>query len=285
MSHRSRSLTTAIIFIMGCLLAACIQETSPRDLDIILATTTSTRDSGLLDHLVPDFESKTGYRIKTVAVGTGQALRMGMNGDADLLFVHAPAAEVEFMDGGYGSERHLIMHNDFVLVGPAQDPAGLQGIASAIAALEKIASSGAPFVSREDDSGTNKKELALWKAAGITPGGDWYLETGQGMAATLTIASEKSAYTLTDRGTYLYNRETLDLNILHEGDPILLNVYHVIIVNPEVWPDVNEAGARALAKYLASPEVQDMIGKYGVDEFGQPLFIPDAGKTEADLGI
>ena len=278
-------ISLVLIILFSLVLAACATTSAPQNPDVILATTTSTRDSGLLDVLVPDFEGKTGYVIKTIAVGTGQALEMGRAGDADLLFVHAPASEKEFMDGGYGSERFLVMHNDFVIVGPEDDPAGIRGTAIAAEALTSVAAAEAPFISRGDDSGTHKKELALWADAGITPQGDWYQESGQGMAATLTIASEKQAYTLTDRASYLHNRDTLDLEILVEGDNVLLNVYHVIIVNPEKWPLVNEAGARAFAQYLVDPDTQAMIGEYGVDRFGQPLFTPDADKTDADLGL
>ena len=278
-------ISLVLIILSSLVLAACATTPAPENQDVILATTTSTRDSGLLDVLVPDFEGKTGYVIKTIAVGTGQALEMGRAGDADLLFVHAPASEKEFMDGGYGSERFLVMHNDFVIAGPADDPAGIRDTASAAEALTSIAAAEAPFISRGDDSGTHKKELALWADAGITPQGDWYQESGQGMAATLTIASEKQAYTLTDRATYLHNLDTLDLVVLVEGDNVLLNVYHVIIVNPEKWPAVNEAGARAFAEYLVDPETQTMIGEYGVDRFGQSLFTPDADRTDADLGL
>jgi len=287
MKHfRCQFIIASLSFLLLTSMAACTQVASaPTRPDIILATTTSTRDSGLLDVLVPDFEQKTDYIVKTIAVGTGQALEMGEKGDADLLFVHAPLAEKEFMDGGYGSERYLVMHNDFVIVGPKNDPARIKDALSAVEALGQIELAGSPFISRGDDSGTNKKELALWKAAGITPEGVWYKESGQGMAATLKIASELQAITLTDRATYLFNLDILDLAILFEGDPVLLNVYHVIIVNADKWPNVNEAGARAFAEYLTTPEVQNMIGEYGVEEFGQALFFPDADKTDEDLGL
>lgn len=253
--------------------------------EIILATTTSTRDSGLLDELLPIFEEETGYMVKMVAVGTGKALEMGQNGDADVLLVHAPPAEMEFMDGGYGKDRLLIMHNDFVIVGPADDPAGIKGMASAADAFAAIAGEKAAFVSRGDDSGTNKKELAIWADAGMTPeASDWYLESGQGMGDSLRIANEKAAHILTDRATYLANSETLDLEILVEGDAVLLNIYHVMTVNPEMYPMVNEQGALAFAYFLVDPEIQEMIGEFGVDKFGQPLFFPDAGKAEEELG-
>ncbi|RME89198.1 MAG: tungsten ABC transporter substrate-binding protein [Anaerolineae bacterium] len=251
---------------------------------LILATTTSTQDSGLLDVLVPAFEQASGYRVQTVAVGTGQALKMGQNGDADVLLVHAPTAEEAFMDAGYGADRRLVMYNDFVLVGPATDPAAVRSQTDACAAFKSIASARALFVSRGDDSGTHKKERALWKCAGLTPAAEAYIESGQGMAATLLIASEKGAYTLTDRATYLANRQNLHLVILLEGDPHLLNIYHVITVNPQRWPQVNAEGARAFADFLTSQEGQSLIGEFGIERFGQPLFTPAAGMDENDLG-
>lgn len=257
----------------------------PENANIILATTTSTQDSGLLDVLVPAFQVATLYNVQTVAVGTGQALKMGEEGNADVLLVHAPSSEVSFMDNGFGSDRRLVMHNDFILVGPQADPAAIQGL-SAVDALKAIEAAGATFVTRGDDSGTHKKELDLWKKAGLDPAGQaWYLETGQGMGASLIVASEKAGYILTDRATYLANQENLQLVILSEGDPTLLNVYHVIIVNPAKWPKVNQAGATAFADFLVSAEGQALIGSSGVDKFGQPLFTPDAGKAESELGL
>jgi len=258
---------------------------TPENPDIILATTTSTQDSGLLDVLLPAFQAATLYNVQTVAVGTGQALKMGEEGNADVLLVHAPSSEVTFMDNGFGSDRRLVMHNDFIFVGPAGDPAAIKGL-SATEALKAIYAAGATFVTRGDDSGTHKKELDLWKKAGLDPAGQtWYVETGQGMGASLTIASEKAGYILTDRATYLANQDKLQLVILSEGDATLLNVYHVIIVNPEKWPKVNLAGATALADYLVSAEGQALIGAFGVDKFGQALFTPDAGKAESELGL
>jgi tungstate transport system substrate-binding protein len=253
--------------------------------DLILSTTTSTQDSGLLDVLVPLFEQQSGYVVKTVAVGTGQALKMGEECNADVLLVHAPASEKDLMSKGFGKDRFLVMHNDFIIVGPASDPAGIKGTPTAVDAFRKIAAASAPFISRGDDSGTNKAELAIWKQAETSPEGAWYSETGQGMGATLKVASEKAAYTLTDRATYLANQSDLQLDILVEGDNSLLNVYHVITVNPEKCPKVNADGANAFAKFLVSPDTQAVIGKFGVDKFGQSLFFPDADKTDADLGL
>ncbi len=261
---------------------------APANPDLILATTTSTQDSGLLDVLIPLFEQQTGYKVKVVAVGTGQALQMGQDGNADVLLVHAPSSEKTYMDGGFGKDRLLVMHNDFIIVGPSADPAGIKGDADAVDAFKKIAASSAPFISRGDKSGTNTKELALWKSAALDPAGQkpaWYVESGQGMGSTLTIASEKNAYTLTDRATYLANKSNLQLDILVEKDATLLNVYHVITVNPDKWPKVNYEGAMAFAKWITLPATQDVIGKFGVDKYGQQLFIPDANKTDADLGL
>lgn len=253
---------------------------APANPEVILATTTSTQDSGLLDVLVPDFAAKTGYQVKVIAVGTGAALAMGARGDADVLLVHAPEAEMELVRSGDAVDRRLVMHNDFVLVGPEDDPAGVRGAATAAEALRRIAQAQALFLSRGDDSGTHKKERSLWQEAGVEPRGAWYQESGQGMGATLKIASEKGAYTLTDRATYLNMQDGLDLAILLEGDQTLYNVYHVMVVNPEKHPDVNHEGAKAFADYLTSPEAQGLIGAYGKDRFGQPLFFPDAGKPE-----
>jgi len=294
MTHRIKTtLLLATLSIVWLLQAACAQKptampptaTVPAVKDIILATTTSTQDSGLLDVLVPAFEKWSGYTVKVVAVGSGQALKMGEEGNADVLLVHSPSSEKTFMDKGLGSERHLVMHNDFIIVGPTADPAGIKGNGSAVEAFNKIAAATAPFISRGDNSGTNTMELSLWKKAGITPEGSWYQESGQGMGATLKIASEKGAYTLTDRATYLANKPSLGLDILVEGDKTLLNVYHVILVNPSKWPKINVAGARAFADYLVSPEGQKLIGDFGKDKYSQPLFTSDTDKTDADLGL
>jgi tungstate transport system substrate-binding protein len=260
---------------------------APANPDLILATTTSTQDSGLLDVLIPLFESETGYKVKTVAVGSGEAIKMGQEGNADVLLVHSPAAEATFMSDGWGKDRALIMHNDFIIVGPAADPAKIKGL-SPTDAFKAIAAAQATFVARADKSGTSTKELGIWKKAEIDPATtkpSWYLETGQGMGATLTITSEKGAYTLTDRATYLANKANLQLDILVEGDNSLLNVYHVITIDQAKWPKTNYDGGVAFLKFMTESSTQDVIGKFGVDKFGQQLFIPDADKTDADLGL
>lgn len=259
---------------------------SPKRPDVILATTTSTQDSGLLDVLVPMFEEKTGYRVKTIAVGTGQALAMGGRGEADVLLVHAPDAEEEAVARGTAVNRRLVMHNTFVIVGPSQDPAKVRGSKTASQALARIAALGATFISRGDGSGTHQKELSLWSLAGVKPGpgGRWYQESGSGMGLTLNIASEKNAYTLTDRATYLALRGKLGLEILLERDPLLFNIYHVMQVNPKVFSKVNALGGKAFVEFLVSREAQEAIGKFGVDKFGEPMFFPDAGSEGATPG-
>ncbi|HEX9401372.1 MAG TPA: substrate-binding domain-containing protein [Anaeromyxobacter sp.] len=255
---------------------------------VILATTTSTQDSGLLDVLVPAFEKESGYVVKTISVGSGQALAMGRRGEADVLLVHAPEDEERFVAEGHGVERKLVMHNDFVVVGPPADPAHVRGAPSTKEALRRIADASALFLSRGDSSGTHAKEKGLWKAAAVDPEGRrWYQQTGLGMGETLNVASEKDGYTLTDRGTYLarHRARPLHLEILLQGEPLLLNVYHVVPVNPARWPKVNAAGARAFAAFLVSASTQAVIGRFGVDRVGAPLFIPDAGKDPGALGL
>ncbi len=253
--------------------------------NIILATTTSTQDSGLLDVLIPIFEKKTGYFVKTIAVGSGQAMAMGQKGEADVLLVHSPAAEKKFMAEGYGVNRRLVMHNDFIIVGPAEDPARIKGSKSTPEAFKKIASAGALFLSRGDNSGTNAKEKDVWKVSKINPEGQkWYQQTGLGMGQTLNVTSEKRGYTLADRGTYLALKKNLGLSILMEGDVILLNIYHVIEINPAKWPKINVAGGKAFADFMVAKETQEIIKTFGVDKFGSPLFFPDAGKKEEQLG-
>ena len=294
MKQLSRNLLPTILLVLSLILGACApaatpepaEPTAPANPNLILATTTSTQDSGLLDVLVPMFQEQTGYTVQTVAVGTGAALKMAEEGNADVLLVHAPASEKALMDAGWGRDRFLVMHNDFVIVGPADDPAGIKGTPTAVEAFQKIFVAGSQFISRGDDSGTNKMEISLWgKAANDPKDAEWYVESGQGMGATLTIASEKQAYTLTDRATYLANKANLSLEIFVEGDAALLNVYHVITVNPEKWPKANYDGATAFANFMIAKATQEVIGQFGMDKFGQALFFPDAGKTDADLGL
>ncbi|MBI4705340.1 MAG: substrate-binding domain-containing protein [Deltaproteobacteria bacterium] len=243
---------------------------------IILATTTSTQDSGLLEVLLPRFRHSQGIEVKMVAVGTGEALAMGSRGDADVLLVHAPAKEAEFMARGDGSLRLAVMHNDFVLVGPAEDPAAVKGL-DAVEALRRIAARASPFASRGDRSGTHQKELDLWKKAGLeVDKAPWRLVTGQGMGETLRVAAEKRAYTFADRGTYLALRATLDLVLLCEGGAALLNPYAVIVVSPSKFPRVHAREAEAFARWLVGPEAQKSIGELGVAKYGEPLFVPDA---------
>jgi len=257
----------------------------PEQKNIIMATTTSTQDSGLLDFLLPIFEKKTGYFVKTIAVGSGQAMAMGAKGEADVLLVHSPAAEKKFMADGNGVERRIVMHNDYIIVGPPNDPAKIKGMKKAAETFKNLAGTASLFVSRGDNSGTNAKEKEIWAAAEINPVGQkWYQETGLGMGQTLGVAAEKKTYTLADRGTYLALKKNLGLDILVEGDGILLNIYHVIEVNPKKWPKVNFAGAKAFGDFMISKDTQDIIKTFGVDKYGSPLFFPDAGKKEEDLG-
>lgn len=274
-------LAFALVVVQGC--GGQQQAAQTENKDIILATTTSTQDSGLLDELNPKFEEKTGYKVKTIAVGTGQALEMGKKGEADVLLVHAPKSEQEVVDMGAAINRQLVMHNDFIIVGPADDPAGIKGLKTA-EAFKMIADKKAVFVSRGDESGTHKKEKEVWTAAGVKPEGDWYQQSGTGMGATLNIANDKQGYTLTDRGTYLAQKKNLSLDVLVEGDKVLLNIYHVMQVNPEKFDKVNNDGGKAYVDFMVSTEVQKIIEEFGKDKFGEPLFYPDAGKKVEELG-
>ncbi|MBU4583164.1 MAG: substrate-binding domain-containing protein [Proteobacteria bacterium] len=272
-----------VFFLLG--MASYAPAARQAQKNLILATTTSTQDSGLLDVLIPVFEKKSGYFVKTIAVGSGQAMAMGRKGEADAMLVHSPAAEKKFMAEGYGVNRLIVMHNDFVVVGAPADPAAIKSAASAADAFKKIAAAGSLFLSRGDNSGTHAKEKGIWKAAGINPERQkWYQETGLGMGQTLNVAAEKKAYTLADRGTYLSLKKNLGLEILKEGDPILLNVYHVIRVNPAKWPKANADGAKAFSDFMVSAKVQEIIKTFGVEKYGGALFFPDAGKKEDDLG-
>ena len=250
---------------------------------VILSTTTSTQDSGLLDVLVPMFEKKSGLTVKTISVGTGQALALAARGEADVTLAHAPSVEKKYVEEGKMSNRRLVMYNDFVIIGPADDPAKIRGLPKAVDALERIAESRSRFVSRGDKSGTHVLEQGLWKQAGIEPKGAWYIESGQGMGQTLGIANDRRAYTLTDRGTYLAFQRRVDLPILVEKDRPLLNIYSVMEVNPANGPRVNAAGGRAFAEFILSPDTQAVIKTFGVDKYGQPLFVPIAGKKDEDL--
>lgn len=246
--------------------------------EIILSTTTSTENSGLLDFLLPEFTKDTGYDVKVVAVGTGQALKMGEDGDADVLLVHAKASEEAFVSSGHGIERFDVMYNDFVVLGPTKDSLNLKEKAGSdiIKAFELISEENQTFVSRGDDSGTHKKELDLWKEANIDPSGKWYIEAGQGMGAVIQMTDELQGYTLTDRATYLSMMNDLDLQIVVEGDSRLFNQYGVIAVNPEKNDQINADGAEAFVNWMLSDKGQDLIAEFGKDEFGQSLFIPNA---------
>ena len=258
---------------------------APQQKNVILATTTSTQDSGLLDVLIPIFEKQTGYFVKTIAVGSGQAMAMGQKGEADVLLVHSPDAEKKFMAAGNGVQRRLVMHNDFIIVGTPADPAAVKAAKTSVEAFKKIAQTNAVFMSRGDNSGTHSKEKAIWKAAGITPDGQkWYQQTGLGMGQTLSVAAVLLAYTLADRGTYLALKKNLGLDILNEGDAMLLNVYSVIEVNPAKFKKINADGGKAFADFMVARATQEIIGKFGVEKFGSPLFFPDAGKKEESLG-
>jgi len=250
----------------------------PTNRTIVLATGHTLRDSGLLDVLIPVFEKKTGYIVRPIALGTGQALAMGKRGDADILLTHDPEAEMPLVKEGYLINRRQFMHNDFIIVGPAQDAARVARAKTAAAAFRQIAEAKVAFVSRGDDSGTHKREKTLWKAAGLSPTRPWYVEAGQGMGATLGIASQKQAYALTDRATFLNLQKTLGLEILLEGDPGLLNLYSVMEVNPAKHPKANHAGARAFSDFLVSGEAQPLIRDFGKERFGQPLYFLDPVK-------
>ena len=251
--------------------------------NVILSTTTSTQDSGLLDLLVPMFERKTGLSVKTVSAGTGQALALAARGEADVALVHAPSLERKYVEDGKMQHRRLVMYNDFIIIGPEDDPARIKGTPKAVDALKRIAETQSRFVSRGDQSGTHLLELRLWKRAGIEPEGTWYIESGQGMGQTLGIANDRRAYTIADRGTLLAFRKRINLPILVEKDKPLLNIYSVMEVNPANGRHVNVAGGKAFADFMVAPETQAAIKTFGVDKFGQPLFVPIAGKTDADI--
>jgi tungstate transport system substrate-binding protein len=269
---------------LGLLLLPLAHAADPASRSVILSTTTSTQDSGLLDVLIPLFEKQTGYNVKTVSVGTGQALALAAKGDADVALVHAPSLEKQYVADAKLLNRRLVMYNDFVIIGPKEDPAKIKSAKTALAALKLIEQSKSRFVSRGDNSGTHNLEKSLWKEAGLQPKGDWYIEAGQGMGATLGIANERDAYTITDRGTLLALGKRVNLPILVEGDKALLNIYSVMEVNPANGPRINTAGGKAFADFMVAPQTQNVIKNFGVDKFGQSLFVPVAGKKEAELG-
>lgn len=281
-------LPLAIVFVL--FLAACqpiqapatTSDASAGEQHLLLATTTSTADSGLLDYLLLGFEQQFGVTIEVVAVGTGQALKLGEDGNADVLLVHARALEDAFMQAGHGVRREDVMYNDFVIVGPADDPAGIKGGIDAVAAFAQIMQAEAPFVSRGDDSGTHNKEKAIWKAGKIEPSGDWYISAGQGMGAVLTLAHEQLAYTLSDRATYLArSQEGFELVVLVEGDAVLFNPYGVIAVNPDKNSEIQGELANQFIDWIISVPVQEQIEQFGVEEFGQSLFTPDSAAWRA----
>ena len=269
--------------VQGCGKQQAQQTGQPAVKEVILATTTSTQDSGLLDVLIPKFEQKTGYKVKPIAVGSGAAMEMGKKGEADVLLVHSPKDEKALVDSGVGINYQLIMHNDFIIVGPADDPAGIKG-SNAADSFKKIAEKKAVFVSRGDNSGTHSKEKSIWTTAGVKPEGSWYQQSGAGMGQTLNIANDKQGYTLTDRATYLAQKKNIKLVVLSEGDKELLNIYHVMQVNPEKFSKVNKDGAKAFVDFMIDPETQKVIGEFGKDKYGEPLFFPDAGKKMEELG-
>jgi tungstate transport system substrate-binding protein len=269
-----------LIFVSALSWAAPAQAQSNT---VILSTTTSTQDSGLLDVLVPLFEKKAGLTVKTISVGTGQALALAARGEADVVLVHAPSLERKYVEEGRMRNRRLVMYNDFVIIGPEDDPARIKGIPKVVDALKRIAETQSRFVSRGDKSGTHVLELGLWKQAGVEPKGAWYIESGQGMGQTLGIGNDRRAYTITDRGTWLAFQKRVSLPILVEKDKPLLNIYSVMEVNPANGPRVNAAGGKAFADFMLAPETQALIRTFGADKFGQPLFVPIAGKTDADF--
>ncbi len=290
--------TTAGIALFAVLLAACqpvqapaapapaapaeAAQPAPAAGRLVLATTTSTQDSGLLDYLLPQFTQETGIPVDVIAVGTGQALKLGEDGNADVLLVHSRAKEDEFMAAGHGTRREDVMYNDFVLLGPPADPAGIKGGTDAVAAFQQIAATQSPFVSRGDDSGTHTKELGIWKKAAIEPSGDWYVSAGQGMGAVLTMANEQQAYTLSDRATYLARtKEGTDLEIMVEGDKSLFNPYGVITVNPAKNPNIQADLANQFTDWITSVPTQEKIAEFGVADFGQSLFTPDSAAYKA----
>ncbi len=282
----------ALIFVLSLVLgvfagcAKALPETQPDGQEgpaeiigtVVLATTTSTQDSGLLDAIIPEFTYKTGYKVDVIAVGSGEAMKMGEDGEADVLLVHSPAAEKEFVAAGNSPARYDVMYNDFILIGPKDDPAGIMAAApdNAQAAFQKIYDEQVTFVSRDDESGTHKKELSIWGKLGLAPMGDWYIESGKGMGDVITMTNEMLGYTLSDRATWLNMSEGTDLRIITEGDKDLFNQYGVMVVDPSKNDQINAEGALAFQEWILSEETQALIGEYGVQKYGMALFTPNA---------
>ena len=264
-------MVVSYLFLSGVLLMLARRE---KKAELTLATTTSVQDSGLLDVLLVPFEAENRCKVKVIGVGTGQAIRLAKEGNVDIILVHDPPQEEMFVKEGYGVRRYSFMYNDFVIVGPKEDPAHIRGGREGDKALKKIGASKSTFISRGDDSGTHRKERELWRLAGIEPSGGWYIEAGTGMVGTLRIANERRAYTLTDKGTYLAHRKELDLAILVEGDENLHNLYSVIPLSKEKYPHINYQLAMKLVEFITGVEGQDIIRTYGQKEYGQPLFFP-----------
>lgn len=268
---------------MVALAGACTSDDPAGDGPVILATTTSTYDSGLLDELVPLFEEETGFRLDVIAVGSGQAIELGRRGEADVVLAHSPEAEQELVATGVTGDRVLVMYNDFVVLGPVDDPAEVGAATSITEVMQGLATGVAEFISRGDDSGTHALELALWEQAGIAPSGSWYRETGQGMGATLQVAAEAETYTLSDRGTWLATELQEGLDIVYEDDPALFNLYHVIPITDAAGERVREDGGQAFAEWIVEDAIQERIGAFGIDLYGQRLFVPAAGRDVGEL--
>ncbi|MEI8020884.1 MAG: substrate-binding domain-containing protein [Schlesneria sp.] len=272
-----RSLNLAFLF-FACLFTGCASK-PPSSRELTLATTTSTQDSGLLDVLLPAFERESGVKVKVIAVGSGQALELGRRGDADVLLTHSPQAETKFMDEGWGGKREALMHNDFVIVGPAEGRAGLKNAPTAADAFKIIAEAKSAFISRSDESGTHQKEINIWKTAGVEPDGMWYIRAGAGMAQALRMAHEKNAFVLSDRATYLTLKNEIELSVSFEGDEQLMNRYSVITINPKKHSHIHHDEANRFVEFLMSPNAKKIIGSFGVELYGQALFVPDAKGT------
>lgn len=275
---KTSSIKALFLFVaLFCGVSFAATMPAPDKAPVRLATTTSTDNSGLLAYLLPEFKKDTGYQVHVIAVGTGKALRLGRDGDVDVVLVHAPGAEHDFVNHNYGAKRHAVMYNDFVIIGSPSDPAGIKSSHSVNEAFSKIKSSQSLFVSRGDDSGTHKKEKKIWKAANINASGSWYREAGQGMGKVIQIANELGAYTLTDRGTWLSYKNKVEMEILFQGDSLLFNPYGIIAVNPHRYSDLNTRGANALIEWMISERGQQLIGEY--KKFNQVLFTPSADTT------